>query len=337
MMFELISSTSNYMQKIITIAKKEFTDALRNKVFITFLTFLLGLTAISVYIGSVNYQAKVSLFETTYNQLIANGQPVETLTKPEFFPLQLLRATIEYLEIIGAVLAISLGYLSIAKEKGNNVLPLIFTRPISRKRFYIGKMIGNLGLLALITSVVFIFILFLLAFVGGISLNNLEFTKLGLTALATVIYLFIFFSVSALFTIEMKNSSNALITSFVLWLFFVLIIPQIGDTMDTDNQVPGGFFNAIHINKPQSKIILQDYSLYENLRNGAEETSITKHYERIAFALLGIKDIYNNKSIRFIVSDRPQDVIWLITFLGIFGTVPIYLFSKNNKLWQNDV
>jgi ABC-2 type transport system permease protein len=135
----------------------------------------------------------------------------------------------------------------------------------------------------------------------------------------------------------MKNSSNALITSFVLWLFFVLIIPQIGDTMDTDNQVPGGFFNAIHINKEQSKVILQDYTLYENLRNGAEETSITKHYERIAFALLGIKDIYNNKSIRFIVSDRPQDVVWLITFLGIFGTVPIYLFSKNNKLWQNDV
>lgn len=53
------------MNQILTIAKKEFKDAFRNKVFITFLIFLLGLTAISIYVGAVNYQAKVSLFENT--------------------------------------------------------------------------------------------------------------------------------------------------------------------------------------------------------------------------------------------------------------------------------
>lgn len=324
------------MNQILTIAKKEFKDALRNKVFITFLVFLLGLTAISIYVGSVNYQAKVSLFETTYAQLVASGQPASTLVKPEFFPMQLLRATIEYLEIIGAVLAISLGYLSIAKEKGNNTLPLIFTRPISRKKYYLGKMLGNAALIVSISSLLFFFTTLLLVFVGGVSLHGLEITKILITGLSTIVYLFIFFSFSALLTIKTKFSSNALIFSFVIWLFFVLIVPQIGDTMDTDNQVPGGFFNSIHINKEQSKVILQDFSIYEKLRNGAEETSITKHYERLTFAFLGIKDMYNGKSLGFIFRDKLQDVGWLVVLLLILGTTPIYAFKKSQTLWQQN-
>lgn len=327
---------NNYMNQILTIAKKEFTDALRNKVFITFLIFLLVLTAISIYVGSVNYRAKISLFEITYAQLVASGEPVENLTRPEFFPLQLLRATIEYLEIIGAVLAISLGYLSIAKEKGNNTLPLIFTRPISRKKYYLGKMLGNISLIISISTILFLFTTLLLVFVGGVSLNGIEITKIVLATLATIIYLFIFFSFSAWLTIKTRFSSNALIFSFVIWLFFVLIVPQIGDTMDTDNQVPGGFFTAIHINHDQSKIILQDFAIYEKLRNGTEETSITKHYERLTFALLGIKDIYNGKSLGFIFKDKLQDVGWLVAFLLILGTAPIYAFKRSKVLWQQN-
>lgn len=324
------------MNQILTIAKKEFKDAFRNKVFITFLIFLLGLTAISIYVGAVNYQAKVSLFENTYVQLVASGQPIENLIKPEFFPLQLLRATIEYLEIIGAVLAISLGYLSISKEKGNNTLPLIFTRPISRKRFYVGKMIGNVGLIVSISSILFIFTTTLLVFVGGVSLSGAEVVKILITAFATIIYMFIFFSFSAWITIKTKFTSNALIFSLVIWLFFVLIIPQIGDTMDTDNQVPGGFFAAIHVNKDQSKIILQDYTLYENLRNGAEELSVTKHYERLSFALLGIKDIYNNKPIDVAFRDKVRDIGVLLVLMLILGISPVYSFSKSKTIWQND-
>jgi ABC-type transport system involved in multi-copper enzyme maturation permease subunit len=327
---------NKYMNQIITIAKKEFKDAIRNKVFLTFLIFLLGLTAISIYVGSVNYQAKVSLFEKTYAQLIASGQPANTLIKPEFFPLQLLRATIEYLEIIGAVLAISLGYLSIAKEKGNGTLPLIFTRPISRKKYYIGKMFGNIALIVSISVILFLFTFLLIRFVGGVNLNGLEITKILLTTGATILYLFIFFSLSALLTIIVKHPSNALIFSFVFWLFFVLIVPQIGDTMDTDNQVPGGFFNAIHVNKEQSNIILKDFSTYEYLRNGTEEISITKHYERLVFAFLGIKDMYNNKSLGFIFKDKLQDIDLIVIFLLVFGITPIYAFKRSKNLWQQN-
>ncbi len=52
----------NNMFQIWTIAKKEYTDALKNRVFLTFLLFLVGLTVISIYIGSLDFQSKVSTY-----------------------------------------------------------------------------------------------------------------------------------------------------------------------------------------------------------------------------------------------------------------------------------
>ncbi|MHB8651559.1 MAG: ABC transporter permease [Minisyncoccota bacterium] len=322
------------MEQILTVAKKEYGDAVRNYVFVTFLMFLVVLTGISLYVGAVNFQVKVSLFEKTYQALIAAGQPIGTLTRPEFFPLQLLRATIEYLEIIGAIMAISLGYLSIAKEKGNNTLPLIFTRPITRKKYYLGKLVGNAALLTSVSALLFLTIIGIIVLVGGVHLSLSEVAKILFSTLVIFVYLSIFFLFAALCTILMRFPSNALILTFVVWMFFVLIVPQIGDTMDTDNQVPGGFFNAIHVDKPQSKIILQQFTLYETLRNGTEETSITKHYERFTFALLGIKDMYNGKSLGYVFWDKRGEILWLMGFLVTLGFTSLYAFARSKVLWQ---
>ena len=322
------------MNQIFTVAKKEYEDAMRNYVFLVFLGFLIVLTGISMYVGAVDFQTKVSLFDKTYQALVAGGQSVATLTRPEFFPLQLLRASIEYLEIIGAILAISLGYMSIAKEKGNNTLPLIFTRPITRKKYFLGKLLGNALLLASVCAILFLSVFGVLVLVGGVQLPLVEVWKLFISATATFVYFAIFFLFASLCTTIMKSPSNALILSFVIWLFFVLIVPQIGDTMDTDNQVPGGFFNAIHINQVDSHIILKQFPVYETLRNGVEETSITKHYERLTFALLGIKDTYNGKSLGYIFSDKFWEIVWLAVFLIGLGFSSMYAFTKSQVLWQ---
>lgn len=324
------------MFKILTIAKKEFTDALKNKVFLTFLLFLVGLTIISIFVGALDFQSKVSAYQNAYQQLIQGGQSAETLTKPEFYPLQLLRGSIEYLEIIGAVLAISLGYLSIAKERGNNTLRLIFTRPISKSSFMFGKLVGNALLLLFISIVVFFSIYIVITFVGGVQPSLSETLKICSSLLFTWIYLLIFFLISATLSLLFKSLPNALILGFVLWILFVLIIPQIGDTMDTDNQVPGGFFKAIHVDNPQSKIILQQFSGYETARNALEEASITKHYERLLFATLGIKDIYNGKSIPFILQDKLNESIWLLCYLLFFGTTILFVFTKKQLILGND-
>ncbi len=326
----------NNMFQIITVAKKEFTDTLRNKVFLTFLFFLLGLTVISIYIGSLDFQSKVSIYQTAYQQLIQGGQSVKNLIKPEFFPLQLLRGSIEYLEIIGAVLAIAIGYLSIAKEKGNNTLQLILTRPIKKSHYFLGKLFGNALLILSVTLAVFISIVIILTFIGGAQLSNIESLKVVTSFIYSTMYLYIFYLLSSLFTLLIRSLPSALIVSFVIWIMFVLIVPQIGDTMDTDNQVPGGFFNAIHVSNTQSKIILQQFTGYETARNAIEEASITKHYERLVFALLGIKDIYNNKSIPFILQDKLNETIWLTSYISVLIVITLYTFTQKSLIWKEE-
>ena len=60
----------NNMFQALTVAKKEYSDALKNKVFLTFLLFLVGLTIISIFVGSLDFQSKVSVYQKAYQQLI---------------------------------------------------------------------------------------------------------------------------------------------------------------------------------------------------------------------------------------------------------------------------
>lgn len=321
------------MLQIFTIAKKEYADAFKNKVFLAFLLFLLFLIGVSIVIGALDFQSKVAVYRSALQQLRQSGQPVSRLAKPQFYPLQLLRGSIEYLEIIGAILAVVVGYLSIAKEKGNNTLQLILTRPIGRVSFIMGKIAGNTILLASAAAIAFLGIYAAVELIGGVQLTGLETTKLFLSFIFSSLYLLIFFCLSATFTLLFRSPTNALIVAFVIWLLFVLIIPQIGDTMDPDNQVPGGLFNSLHMAKPQEQAVLKQFTGYESTRNALEESSVTKHYERLTFALLGIKDLYNEKSLPVIFHDKFADTIWVFSFLVFFGGASILVFMRKQSLW----
>jgi len=322
--------------KIWAVATKEYTDALKNKVFLVFLFFLLFLISVSIVVASFDFESKVAVYQNALIKLKQSGQVVENLSEPQFFPLQLLRGAIEYLEIIGAILAIVLGYLSIAREKGNNTLQLILTRPISRLSFYIGKFLGNALLLISVSGIVFVGITFVVEVIGKTILTGPQLFRILLTGGFTIIYLLIFFSISALLSILMKSLPNALIVSFVIWILFVLIIPQIGDTMDPDNQVPGGLFNSLHIEKANQLLILEKFSRYEKTRDSLEQTSLAKHYERLAFALLGIKDTYNGKSLGFIFHDKIGDVWWISLASIFFGIAGGAVFVKKQMLWKEE-
>ena len=98
------------------------------------------------------------------------------------------------------------------------------------------------------------------------------------------------------FSLRFSNGSHALLLTVIVWLVVAFIFPQIGDTMDLDNQLPGGFFATLGMDKTGEEKALQQYKWYETVRDGIEELSPTKHYERISFALLGIKQQFTENT-----------------------------------------
>ena len=302
------------MHKAVLIASKEFKDAMRSKLFLVMLFLLIGLTATSILVSSLVFKAQLNEYQSAV-QILAQLGKVPALQPPHLFPLTLLRGLMDYLEIIGAILGILLGYFSVAKEKNQRTLQLILTRPVERKDIVTGKLLGNAALLASVLLLVAGLVWTSIWSVTGVTLLGSEVAKLLLVLALSLAYIMVFYLLASFLSLRMRSLSQSLMVCFAIWLAIVLILPQIGDTMDPDNQVPGGFFKSKNFNKDQEHQVLAQFNTYEKTRNLIEEISVTKHFERISFALLGIKDEFNDKSLLYVLSIKWFDAVWIALFL----------------------
>jgi ABC-2 type transport system permease protein len=321
------------MNKHIIIAKKEFQDIYRSRTLTIMLGLLLMLTVTSILVSTLIFKSQVTQYENSLAVLQSLGK-IPTEAAPILFPLNLLRGVVDYLEIIGAIIGILLGFLSISKEKNTKTLKLLLSRPITKKDIVAGKIIGNLLFVSLIVLFVAAVILASFYVIGGITLTAVELIKILIFVIISIIYIMLFFTLSFFLSVQQKTLSNALIICFVIWLVFVLVLPQIGDTMDPDNQVPGGFFKSMGFDKPQEYSVMAKFSSYEKTRDFIEQLSITKHYERAGFALFGIKPIYNEMMLSQILVDQLLNIISLfgLFIIGIFSD--IYIMYKDKQfLW----
>ncbi|WP_292466207.1 ABC transporter permease subunit [Methanolobus sp.] len=318
------------MNNRLIIAKKEFQDIFRSKIFSTILVLLLTLTATSILVSTFIFKSQVSQYESSLALLQSIGK-MPTEAAPQLFPLNLLRGVVDYIEIIGAIIGILLGYLSIAKEKKTKTLKLLLSRPITKMDITIGKIMGHfLFVSIMILSVAAIILASFLA-IGGITLTTVEYYKLAIFVMLSILYIMVFFTLSFFLSVQQKSLSNALTICFVIWLVFVLVLPQIGDTMDPDNQVPGGFFKSMGFDKPQEEAVMAKFSNYETTRDHIEQLSVTKHYERTGFALFGIKKTYNDMMLLEILKEKWFDIVFLFTLfiIGIFSDV--YILYKDKQ------
>ncbi|MBI1350076.1 MAG: ABC transporter permease subunit [Actinomycetales bacterium] len=288
------------MTNTLTITRKELLDVRRNRFLLVVLAFVLIAVVISVVVSAGQFRVKLDEYTAYVSALTASNNSA-TPPPPQLFPLQLLRGSVEYLEILGALFAIVLGHGAIAKEKQRATLQLIYTRPVGRFALPAGKLLALAMVWAIAVTAVFVTVLATLAIVGHATFAAIDMERLLITALTTWLYLVMWTAIALGLAALTKRLSTALIIGLVLWLTVVLLLPQIGDTMDPDNQVPGGLFASLQIAKPDEKAVLAHFSAFDTARNALEVSSVTKHFERFTFAVLGIKDQFNQ---------QPLGVVW---------------------------
>ena len=309
--------------QIKAIAFKEIHDAIRTYIIVAVAGFLLLAAMVALAVSGIAMHVEVAAYNEGRDQLIALGQSAADLPPPAFFPLKLLRGFIEQIEIIGAVLGIVLGYRAAAIERGRNTLALVMTRPIGQTTFLAGKIGGNLVLIAVSLAVAFLAGTIGIVLVAGVSLSVDECLRVFLPFLAATAYAGSFFLLGLYLALHLTRLPHALLYAFAIWLILVLVLPQIGDTMDPDNQIAGGVFHKLGLAKPQEREILATFATYETLRNAIEEASPAKHFERLTFALTGIKDTYSGMAIGPVLYEKLRDVLILI---GIFAGLCLLVF-----------
>jgi ABC-2 type transport system permease protein len=86
-----------------------------------------------------------------------------------------------------------------------------------------------------------------------------------------------------------------------VWLFFVLVTPQIGDTLDMDNQVPGGLFKALGLTRDDETTLLHHFHIYETTRTRIEWVSFAQHFQRFAFGMVDVKERYRHHGLGWLL------------------------------------
>ena len=297
---------------LLTIAAKDMRDATRDR-FLLIVTGFLILAALTALItGAIALSTDVATYEAAKASLLALGKSAASIKPPEFYPMRLLRGAVEQIEIVGSAIAILIGFRAASAERGRQTMALILTRPIRRWQFTGGKIVAGVALLAFGLGVVMGLCAVLLHLMSGIGLTGNDLGRIGLVWAVSVVYMASFFLAAFLLTLHLPRPSTALLIAFALWLVIVLVAPQIGDTMDPDNQVAGGVFKALSISRPDQFEIMKTYAGFAAVRNGIEIASITKHFERFAFAVLGIKATYAGLPLGPILTEKALDVLWII-------------------------
>lgn len=317
---------------IIEIAKKEIKDAFRNKLFLSILVLLLALTIVSIILGS--FQVKIAM--DNYNNSISFLQSLgkaELPPMPNLNPISASKGFVNYIGMVGALLAIVLGNTAISKEHKNGTLRLILSRGVFRDTYLNGKLIGNLTILAGITILTEIITFLALLIIGGVALTANDVIRLLLFFGMSLLYMTFFTILSMGIATVTTKGSRALLMTVIVWLVLSFVFPQIGDTMDMDNQIPGGFFSSMGMSRDQEHQVLQKFKFYETLRDSVEEMSPTKHYERISYALLNVKpgfetntpwQVVGLKWINLLGLLAPSIAVWLLTYTAFLRRENIY-------------
>lgn len=320
------------MTSVFTLAKHEYRSAIRSKVLLALLATFIIVTSVSILVAAFSFKTKVADYNAYKTAAQVAGAAY--IAAPQQFPLQLLRGAIEYVEIIGAVIAIALGYVSVARERSNNTMQLVLSRPVATTQLVFGRLLGALLIFASLVSVTGLVAIVAIGVISGTWLTGTEIAKLGIAYGMSIIYMLLFYCLGTILTLRSRVATNGLIVGLAIWLLIVMILPQIGDTMDPDNQVPGGLFHALQVEKPQEKAIIAHFKTYESIRNGIEVSSIEKHYERFNFAILGIKDEFNQKPITEIVKAKRVELLTLsgamVVMIGglVFSMQRKYIIRK---------
>jgi len=288
-------------------------------------------TFASVYVGAVDYRSQLADYQAYKNAAQANG--LSQIAPSPLAPLSLLRAAMEYLEIVGAIIAITLGYLSMTREFASGTPPLIRSRPVTDLEIAKGNALGALWMFVTMLLTILIVSVLGVGLIGNDWIGGSQVLKLLIAFTAALLYLGVFYAIGVIGTSRAKNPVNGLMVALGIWLVVVLVLPQIGDTLDADNQVPGGLFSALNLGHNGEVTILKHFSGYEHIRTGIEELSIAKHFERFSFAMADVKVRDRSLSLPGLLGAKRNDIGWLI---GYFGLMSVLFRSAFSRLRRTD-
>jgi len=225
--------------------------------------------------------------------------------------LSIIKNMIVYVFLIGSLLAIIIGYNSFLRERQSGVSKIIFSKPLERKDFVLGKIAGILFPLLIITAISFLISLASVSLITGKMLPNPSILKLAAFYLISLIYMLIFAMSGLFFSIYLKSESMALLIPIIIWIFISFVLPELTSALN-----PNALLNPTNIQSA-----LPHGQFLQSLQGALKPFSVSETYKLVSGNLLELDFASSSLGIMKILMNNLGSLIFMIFLLAfsVFG------------------
>ncbi len=211
---------------ISVVAGHQIRSLRRQRTFVGLLGIVLAMTALAGLLGWSSHTTIVRVYDEAVRLLASEGKPAPPnpfLLQPK---LSLLSNMVVYIPLLGALLAVVLGHLSVADDEELGIGRLVFTRPITRADYLAGKLSGSALVLATILGLSAVVGAASLALIDGAVPASGDLGRIVLFYGLSWLYLMVFVLVGMMTVLVNRRRSLALLSAIGVWLVITFAVPQ---------------------------------------------------------------------------------------------------------------
>ncbi|MGB2842954.1 MAG: ABC transporter permease subunit [Halobacteriota archaeon] len=213
---------------LFNVARKELIDHLTSRKFIIILVLFLIISAVAMHQGVGEYNEALEHYKERISQIGEEEGPGPQVMPEKPSILLVFQIIYEIMPLLGAVLAIAMGFDLITREKESRSLKSLLSHPVYRDEIINGKALG--GILALVFAIGIAFIiLFAMLLIFSIVPDMNEFVRIMLFGAVTVLCLLTYFSIALMASSVSENSGKSFIYALIIFFAITLFVPMVGD------------------------------------------------------------------------------------------------------------
>ena len=218
-------------------------SSLRDRTVVLLAAMFIIMVLISAYLGWSATNTVNHIYDAAVPAMKAQGLAPAANPVGEMPPLSLFRNMVTYIALLGGLASLVLGHQVVAVDRKSGVVPLWFSRPVTRTSLALGKIAAIaatiLGLLAVAATINICTMMLLpnLAVSGAVVAGLAKFYAVS------ALYMLAFASLGTACATMCKTEAMALLVPVTIWLALTFIVPQL-----TSNIGPMAALNPLSAN-----------------------------------------------------------------------------------------
>ena len=216
------------MAGIFVVAKKEFLDHVWGKKFLVILAILMIISLLAMYEGVERYNVRLAEYKEQTAEIEEHPEAMPPRGMPEkpsiLFVFQMMSMLFG---ILGAILAIAIGFNLISGEKEGGSLKSLLSHPVFRDTIINGKALGGMGALGFAMLVMTLLSIGILMMLGLMPTGD-EFVRILVFMGFALLFMFSFFAIALMCSTIAKNSTRAITYTLVIFIVISFVMPIAG-------------------------------------------------------------------------------------------------------------